>query len=995
MVRFSNVLLVVGGVLLVATLVLVSVRLPVVGDWWQRGNEQLNETVDTGGRALQTMGQGTVATWTATPEIIHLPTLAPTKEVEQSRAGEGQDGLPPVILTHVAKHLTPSPTATTEPIPTRKPGPTDTPYPTATLMPTSSAAPRKGGPAGEIWYTTRIYYAEDSFGYPLWRIDGLNRVPVDAEGKALTAAVKIPLPAALFNYAHPSPDGHYLFLEGVGIGPGSRWSFVYALTIGRKIEIPDLFSGDGHFHGWHPDSRHVLLAGDMGGVAVMNVETLEVTDLFPLKPHGSYGISGAGFSPDGQRVAFTSRGGLWVSSTAGGDAAVILEEGASFQGWSPDSRYVLLGWGGVWLYDVARNNLRQILLPRNKVYGRAVWSPDSQWIAYTGEDEGYIDRCRPQSKAGSGDFKPPRYCEYEGVGVYVVNVTTGAVRRLADGIFPRWSPDSRAVVFTSVANASTMPESAEGGESAARGDSGASGPPAVWTVGIDGSGLQQLTSVGAQISGDVVWRAGVSAWSPVSPLPTPTPTPTAEVRAVQATPISFLSHPFYDSETITQPYRAAATLASSGTPGSPVHRGIDYGMSYEPVLAAADGTISEAAWYTDRFHPFDPNKPISPENSVPCHNHKTNPKCGYGLYIYINHDNGYQTRYAHLSASKFSIGTVNTQVKRGEVIGTSGNTGWSTGSHLHFEVRARSTSVNPSGLWLSQATIPKPASYGEIVVDDTTTNAILPAKGFSKSGSGWTRITTLGHDSDMYYGLADSGSRSAKWAPSDLVDGGIYEVQAHIPNSYATSWQAGYLVYGGISGGGTHWDSGSGDVDQYGSENRWVSLGQWRLSSQGYVYLSNNTRDGYEKHCHSSLGTTFSISGYCMLGVDAVKFIRRDTTVASRNLQTAQQVTVRNNNAQAGWFYLTFEKRAGVNCETVKVFYLPPRATSAGYICSEATKVTLRGSANLQLIVGSVTPTAPTSSGQASYSCATRALTISNWRSSRTITHVDLNDTNN
>ena len=57
---------------------------------------------------------------------------------------------------------------------------------------------------------------------------------------------------------------------------------------------------------------------------------------------------------------------------------------------------------------------------------------------------------------------------------------------------------------------------------------------------------------------------------------------------------------------------------------------------------------------------------------------------GYGLYVVLKHKNGTQTLYAHLSATSVSAGD---HVEQGQVIGKMGNTGKSTGTHLHFEVR--------------------------------------------------------------------------------------------------------------------------------------------------------------------------------------------------------------------------------------------------------------------------------------------------------------------
>jgi len=67
---------------------------------------------------------------------------------------------------------------------------------------------------------------------------------------------------------------------------------------------------------------------------------------------------------------------------------------------------------------------------------------------------------------------------------------------------------------------------------------------------------------------------------------------------------------------------------------------------------------------------------------------------GYGCHVIIDHGNGYQTLYAHLSSYAVEVGN---SVTQGSQIGVMGSTGRSTGAHLHFEIRSGGQILNPLG----------------------------------------------------------------------------------------------------------------------------------------------------------------------------------------------------------------------------------------------------------------------------------------------------------
>lgn len=83
-------------------------------------------------------------------------------------------------------------------------------------------------------------------------------------------------------------------------------------------------------------------------------------------------------------------------------------------------------------------------------------------------------------------------------------------------------------------------------------------------------------------------------------------------------------------------------------------------------------------------------------NTTCTHNYGKSQSCGcghgYGNYILIDHGNGFATLYGHLTSVNVNVGD---NVTKGHQIGTMGSTGYSTGYHLHFELRYNGTYINP------------------------------------------------------------------------------------------------------------------------------------------------------------------------------------------------------------------------------------------------------------------------------------------------------------
>ena len=125
----------------------------------------------------------------------------------------------------------------------------------------------------------------------------------------------------------------------------------------------------------------------------------------------------------------------------------------------------------------------------------------------------------------------------------------------------------------------------------------------------------------------------------------------------------------YSGEGFAYPVRYAGVSSPFGNRYHPVlkryilHTGVDLVAKYVPLRASKAGVVTFAGNMS-----------------------------GYGKIIIIRHDNGYETRYAHLSVISTNVGE---HVNKGDLIGKTGNSGRTTGAHLHFEIRHNGVPKNP------------------------------------------------------------------------------------------------------------------------------------------------------------------------------------------------------------------------------------------------------------------------------------------------------------
>lgn len=286
------------------------------------------------------------------------------------------------------------------------------------------------------------------------------------------------------------------------------------------------------------------------------------------------------------------------------------------------------------------------------------------------------------------------------------------------------------------------------------------------------------------------------------------------------------------------------------------HNGYDLNMSFEPVLSVAAGTVTRAGWY----NPLNHND-------------------GFGLWVAVDHGNGYLSTYGHLSAITVANGdSVGAQWQ----LGVSGTTGASTGPHLHLSVfdlpgwqatdpfgwdggYSDPNSVADNYLWVSD-----PASSTQVPNLNQNNSAVYPGAtlvddggaGWSSTGSWSSATESTDINGNLHYTSTSSTAvtATATWQPTLPTDG-YYEVGVFVDDTHASSSWVPYTVYSAdpnnISAQLTHViyvdESHIGTFQgPYGWENtgpKWVALGTYyfRASMNGRVVVNNATGESNEQ----------------------------------------------------------------------------------------------------------------------------------------------------
>lgn len=328
---------------------------------------------------------------------------------------------------------------------------------------------------------------------------------------------------------------------------------------------------------------------------------------------------------------------------------------------------------------------------------------------------------------------------------------------------------------------------------------------------------------------------------------------------------SYFDHdkPWYASDNVFVRYdgkRWAGSLASVLNCQGSIncydgHDGYDLNLWFEPVLSSAGGRVIRAGWYNPLNH-----------------------NAAFGLWVAIDHGNGFVTAYGHLSALTVSQ---NEHVGAQWQIGTSGTTGSSTGPHLHFGTYYYPSwrATDPSG-WRGAYSNPNIVPDHRLWASGTDTKPVplLSSKGkkiypgallVDDGGPGWSStghwhsaklVSDIGGKLRWTATTSKSATATATWMPL-LPASGYYEVGVFVDDNHASSGWVSYTIYSAdpahprtqvkhrVELDESHIGLFQSSFSEVNTRAQWISLGVYYFASgqSGRVVLGNGTgEDGLQ-----------------------------------------------------------------------------------------------------------------------------------------------------
>lgn len=221
-------------------------------------------------------------------------------------------------------------------------------------------------------------------------------------------------------------------------------------------------------------------------------------------------------------------------------------------------------------------------------------------------------------------------------------------------------------------------------------------------------------------------------------------------------------------------------------------------------------------------------------------------------YVVVDFGDGTEALLLHLQANSSTL-RVGDRVKRGQVVGKVGLTGWVCGAHLHFQIQRTCDS------WWCPSIQANFEDYGDpttgtfasnncpecetvITLADTTTIDERDPSCFTRETNFWWSVAE-GQDDHHYYTFGTDAAQpetSGKWN-FDVGEAGRYAVEAFIPNTEADSQGARYTIFDGQT-------QHTSNVINQSAQKGWVTLGTFDFTpgTDRFVMLGDNTGESYD-----------------------------------------------------------------------------------------------------------------------------------------------------